>query len=328
MRDVAGLAVRHLLPLVGGRVRAALAVAEVNAGGLDVGDADHGRAEAGGGLAERGGILVVRHGAHDGGGALGRVARLEDAGAHEDTVHAELHHEGGVGRGGHAAGGEVHHRELAGTGDLADEVIRGLDLLGKHEELVIVHGLHLADLAVHSAGVAHGLDDVAGAGLALGAEHGGTLGDAAERLAEVAAAADEGNLELVLVNVVLLVGHGEHLGLIDIVDLEALKDLGLHEVSDARLGHDRDAHGLLDLTDHLRVGHARDAALGADVGGDALQGHDGHGASLLGHAGLLHVHHVHDDTALEHLGEASLHAERARLGGGGAIAIAAVGSHG
>ncbi len=35
------------------------------------------------------------------------------------------------------------------------------------------------------AHVADGLDDVAGAGLALGADHGGALGDAAQRLAEV-----------------------------------------------------------------------------------------------------------------------------------------------
>ena len=45
--------------------------------------------------------------------------------------------------------------------------------------------------------------------------------------------------------------------------------------------------GVAELTelfalDHLRVGHARDAAVRADVGGDALEGHDGDGAGGLG----------------------------------------------
>ena len=59
--------------------------------------------------------------------------------------------------------------------------------------------------------MADGLDNVAGARLALGSDHRGALGDAAQRLAEVAAAADERHLQLVLVHVVVLVGHREHL---------------------------------------------------------------------------------------------------------------------
>ena len=43
----------------------------------------------------------------------------EDAGAYEDGLGAELHHEGGVGRGGDAAGGEVGDGQLAGLGDHA-----------------------------------------------------------------------------------------------------------------------------------------------------------------------------------------------------------------
>ena len=50
-------------------------------------------------------------------------------------------------------------------------------------------------MSPHRAQVAHGLDDVAGAGLALGADHRRALADAAQRLAEVAAAADERDLE-------------------------------------------------------------------------------------------------------------------------------------
>ena len=81
----------------------------------------------------------------------------------------------------------------------------------------------------------------------------------------------------------------QHLALVDVVDLERLEDLRLDEVADARLGHHRDRHGLLDLADLVRVGHARDAAFGADVGGDALERHDGDGAGVLGDPGLLGV---------------------------------------
>ena len=39
--------------------------------------------------------------------------RLEDTAAHEDAVDTQLHAQGSVGRRGHAASREVHHRELA-----------------------------------------------------------------------------------------------------------------------------------------------------------------------------------------------------------------------
>lgn len=58
------------------------------------------------------------------------------------------------------------------------------------------------------------------------------------------------------------------------------------------LRHDGDRDRRLDLSDHLGVGHAGDAAVHADVGGDALERHDGHGAGLLGDACLLDVDHV------------------------------------
>ncbi len=54
------------------------------------------------------------------------------------------------------------------------------------------------------------------------------------------------------------------------------------------------------------IGHARDAAFGANDGRHALQRHDGNGAGFLGDFGLRDGHHVHDDAALEHLGEADL----------------------
>ena len=69
--------------------------------------------------------------------------------------------------------------------------------------------------------------------------------------------------------------------------------------------------------DHVGVAHPGHAALGADVGGDPLERHDGDGAGVLGDLGLLGVDHVHDHAALEHLGHAALDAGGAGDAGGG-----------
>jgi hypothetical protein len=167
-----------------------------------------------------------------------------------------------------------------------------------------------ADRGADRAQVAHGLDDVAGAGLALGADHRRALADPAQRLTEVRRAAHERDLEAPLVDVVGLVGRRQDLGLVDVVDLERLEHLRLGEVADARLGHDGDRDGLLDALDQDRIGHARDAAVTADVGGDTLERHHRGRAGVLGDLRLLGIDDVHDDAALQHLGQTGLHTER------------------
>ena len=103
-----------------------------------------------------------------------------------------------------------------------------------------------------------------------------------------------------------IVGGGEHLGFVDIVDVDGLQHLRLDEMPDAALRHDGDGHGLLDPFDHLRVAHAGHAARRADVGGNALERHDGAGSGLLGDVRLLGRGDVHDDAALQHLGELAI----------------------
>ena len=154
--------------------------------------------------------------------------------------------------------------------------------------------------------MAHGLDHVAGAGLTLRSDHAGTLADATQRLAEVGGAAHERHVERELIDVVGLVGWGEDLGLVDVIDAERLENLRFGEVADSGLGHHRDGADLLDALDHLRVGHAADAAFLADVRGHAFERHDGHGAGIFGDTSLFGVDDVHDDAALEHLGEPTL----------------------
>ena len=74
-----------------------------------------------------------------------------------------------------------------------------------------------------------------------------------------------------------------------IVDAQRLEHLGLNKMPDAALGHDRDGHGFHDGLDDRGVGHAGNAALGADVGRHALQRHHGTGAGVLRYLGLFGV---------------------------------------
>ena len=61
--------------------------------------------------------------------------------------------------------------------------------------------------------------------------------------------------------------------------------------------------------------HAGHAAFLADVGGHALERHDRGRPGVLGDLRLLGVGDVHDDAALEHLGEAHLEPERSHFHG-------------
>ena len=254
-----------------------------------------------------------------------RVARLEDAGAHEHPVGAELHAERRVGGRRDASRGEGHDGEPTVLRDPADELVRGAVILGDRVELFLAHTGEPADGPEHGAHVSDGVDDVAGAGLALRPDHRRAFGDPAEGLAEIRRAADEGNGERMLVDVVLDVGRGQDLGLVDVVDLQRLEDLRLDEVADPALRHHGDRDGLLDLADLLGIRHPGDPAVTADVGRDALEGHDRTRAGILGDTGLLGVDDVHDDAALEHLREARLDAQRADLGHARSVARAARG---
>src|SRR5207237_3051500 len=122
-------------------------------------------------------------------------------------------------------------------------------------ELRLVETGERLDATGDLADVPDGLDDVPGARLALAADHRRALVDAAERLTEIARAAHERHVELALVDVELLVGRREDLALVDVVDAERLQHLGLDEVTDTGLRHDRDADRVHDLGDDLWIRH-------------------------------------------------------------------------
>src|SRR5208283_269401 len=242
---------------------------------------------------------------------------LENAGANEDGFRAEFANERGIGGRGDATGGKIGNGELAGFGDFTNEIEWGAEFLGFVHEFIFAHGreaLHLADDGAH---VADGFDHVAGAGFALGADHGGAFGDTAQGLTEIARATDEGDAIIVLPDVIFLVGGSEDFALVDEIHFEGLENFGFGEVADAHLGHHGDGDGVHDFADDLDRGHAGDAAFLADVGRNTFEGHDGAGAGLFGDAGLLGVGDVHDDAAFEHFGEANLDAPF--VGGFGAV---------
>ena len=106
--------------------------------------------------------------------------------------------------------------------DFDDQVVRRADFLGVGHQLFVRHQLQAANLAQHGARVADCFDDVAGSRFALGPNHGCALADAAQGLAQIAAAADKGHLEIVLVDVVSLIRRRQNLALVDVVDADRL----------------------------------------------------------------------------------------------------------
>jgi hypothetical protein len=195
----------------------------------------------------------------------------------------------------------------------AHELDGSLEVLRLAVQLVGIHCAESLDRSEHGAHVRNRVDDVACPRFALRPDHRGALADAAKRLADVRATTDERDGELPLVDVIRRVRRRQNLGLVDVVDLERLQDLRLDEVADARLRHDGDAHGLLNLDHLVRVRHPSDAAFAADVRRNPLERHDRAGARLLGDPRLIGVGDVHDHPALQHLGEAALDPHRPDL---------------
>ena len=280
-------------------------------------DADHRLAQAAGNVCDDGRIAVVLHRGDNGLGPGFGIAGLENARAHKHAVSTQLHHERSIGRGGNTSCNQQRNRQATLARGFNDEFIRGLELLGADVEFVrrvFVQGSDFADFAVERADVLSGLRNVAGTRLTLRADHGSALVDAAQGLAQVGRTADKRDLEGVLVDVVDVVGWAENFRFVHEVHAKRLQDLCFDLMADAGFGHDGNVNGLDDRVDEVRVGHAGNTALRADIGGHALQSHDRASSRICGYAGLFGRDNVHDDAALELVGQSSL--DHARLCGG------------
>ena len=244
----------------------------------------------------------------------GRVAGLEDAGADEHALGAELHHHRRVGRGGDAAGGEQHDRQLAGSARPRDQLVRRLQLLGRDVQLVLGQrasaggsrrgSVRMCVVALDTSPVpASPLERIIAAPSVM-------RRSASPRLV---APHTNGTVNGPLVDVVGVVGRGEHLGLVDVVDAERLQHLGLDEVADPGLGHDRDGDRASMIPSIMSGSLIRDtppwARMSAGTRSSAMTATAPASSAILR---LLRRDDVHDHAALEHLGHAALDARRCR----------------
>merc|ERR1719489_62576 len=173
-------------------------------------DSDHWRSQIFADLRQHFGVLVVCDGLDHGTRPLLGVVALENARPDETAVNAQLHQQTAISRRCQSSGGKVDDGQTTEFGGLPEQIDGNLEMFGVGEELGLVHGLSHPDLPADHPGVVHGVDDVAGSGLALGPDHGRSLGDPPQRLAQVASSANERNLEVLsLVDVVLVVGWRE-----------------------------------------------------------------------------------------------------------------------
>lgn len=100
-----------------------------------------------------------------------------------------------------------------------------LDVFREAVQLFVVHRPDTADVRHDRSLMTDGFDDISCACFALGANEGRAFRDASQRFAKVFRAADERDLERVLVYVMFLVRRRQHFGFIDIVDADGLEDL-------------------------------------------------------------------------------------------------------
>src|SRR6185437_2754425 len=111
------------------------------------------------------------------------------------------------GGGGNATGRKFGNGEFSCSGNHTNQFVRRSMNLRGVVEFGLVQDSQSLDLANDLAHVLHGMDNVSGTGLTLGADHGCAFGDAAKGLAQIAGSAHERSGEGVLVDVVDLIGR-------------------------------------------------------------------------------------------------------------------------
>jgi hypothetical protein len=140
----------------------------------------------------------------------------------------------------------------------------------------------------------YSFDDVSSTSLTLCSKHRGTFSNATESFSEISASANKRHFEVVLVDMILLVGHGQNLTFVDIIYLNSLQDLRFDEMTDADLivddvslsnlfklktseerdrkylRHYGDGYGRSDLVDHCGVTHARNASVVSNISWNSL----------------------------------------------------------
>ena len=190
--------------------------------------------------------------------------------------------------------------------NILHQVVRSLQLLGCLVKFILAHRNQAADFALHHTHVGNSLNHITCSWLTLGTDHGSTLSNTAERLAQVLGTTNEWHVELSLVDVINIISWREHLALVDIVDFDSLKNLSLSEVTDAALSHYRDRNSLLNTLNHLRVAHTRNTTCCTDVSWNTFQSHYCACTCCLCDSCLFRSCYVHNHTTLEHLSQVAV----------------------
>mmetsp|Transcript_30563 Transcript_30563/g.45614 ORF Transcript_30563/g.45614 Transcript_30563/m.45614 type:complete len:330 (-) Transcript_30563:111-1100(-) len=301
-----------------------LPITEVNGISLNITNSNHGRSQSSTDLHENLWVLVVGHSLHNGSSTGLWVGRLKDSTSNEHSIHTKLHHKCGIRRCGNSTSGKVHHRKSSIIRNELDKFIRGPKLLGGNEEFILGHDRKSLNFRLNSSCMTDRLDNVSSPSLSLGTKHGRSLRTPTKCLSNVTTSTNKGNIEHILINMIDLICHGEHLTLINIINFTCLKNLCFDKVPDTSLGHDGDGDGVFDFEDHVGVGHAGDSSVATDIGGDAFEGHDGDCSGCFGDLGLFDVHDIHNNTTLEHLRQSLLHLIGTNLG---SISVSVCSSH-
>src|SRR3989304_2220482 len=92
---------------------------------------NHGLAEILAHLCKNGGVLIMCYRFYNGRGTPSRVARFENSGANEDTVHTQLHHQSRVSGSRNSARCKIHNRHSPMSLHLLYQFIRRAVVLGK-----------------------------------------------------------------------------------------------------------------------------------------------------------------------------------------------------
>ncbi len=123
-------------------------------------------------------------------------------------------------------------------------------------------------------GMAHGFHHVSGAGFTLGADHGRAFANAAQGFTQVAAAANKGDFEVMLVNMMRLSSAGvKYLGFINIIHTQGFQYLRFNKMTDAAFCHNRMETDFNNSFDQTRVAHTGNSAIRANVRRNSFQCH-------------------------------------------------------
>lgn len=170
------------------------------------------------------------HGLDDNAYVASRVTALTDAVVNIDAVASKLHHKGNVDGDDDTIGSELDNGKPTKQLGLHDKIILCIDLLRIGENLNVVHVVEKVNLTRDRA---DSLDDVANTGLTLGAYHSVTFTDVTEGLNEIVLAANEGNTEIVLIDMVLVANGDKDIRLIGLVNSDGLENEVFDKVANA-----------------------------------------------------------------------------------------------